>query len=215
MIHFNKNRTGVVMNGELYTMNETYIVRLAEEKDYAAILEIYAPFITDTAITFEIDVPVLSEFSMKIEDILRGYPWLMCEWNNQVVGYAYASRHRDRAAYQWSVESSVYVSPGLHKKGVGRALYAVLFELLSLQGFVHVYAGITLPNVKSEKFHETIGFTDLGTYTNIGYKLGAWHSVKWMELSLSTCKQSPPTPTPFSELRNTDKCQSALGRVFR
>ncbi len=196
-------------------MKESFIVRLAEEKDHQAILAIYRPFITETAITFEYDVPGRPEFSNKIQSTLEGFPWLVCELGNEVVGYAYASKHRDRAAYQWSTESSVYVRPGLHKKGIGRALYAVLFEILGMQGFVNVYAGITLPNAKSEKFHEAIGFRIVGVYPGIGYKLGSWYSVKWMELALSGRQTEPAVPIPFSELRNTEKCSSALGRVFR
>jgi phosphinothricin acetyltransferase len=196
-------------------MNDTYTIRLAEKKDYAAILEIYTPFITDTAITFDCDVQSVEEFSKKIDETMLRFPWLVCELNNEVVGYAYASKHRDRSAYQWSVESSVYVSPGLHQKGVGRSLYAVLFELLSMQDVINVYAGITLPNTKSERFHEAIGFQTIGVYKNIGYKLGRWHDVKWMELSLSQHPIPPRTPIYFSAIRESDRCKSALGRVFR
>jgi L-amino acid N-acyltransferase YncA len=199
----------------LIIRNEMYIIRLAEEKDYQTILAIYTPFIIETAFTFDCDVPSLAEFSKKVEHTLLNFPWLVCELDNRVVGYAYASKHRDRSAYEWSAESSVYVSSDLHQKGVGRSLYAVLFELLNIQGLVNVYAGITLPNIKSEKFHETIGFRTVGTYSNIGYKLGHWHSVKWMELSLSKHSDSPRKPIPFSEIRSSDKCVAALGRVFR
>jgi len=196
-------------------MNETYLIRLAEKRDYASILKIYSPFVIETAFTFDCDVPALAEFSDKIETTLLSFPWLVSEWNNQVVGYAYASKHRDRSAYEWSVESSVYVSPDVHQKGIGRSLYAVLFEVLSIQGLINVYAGITLPNAKSEKFHEAIGFKTVGTYTNIGYKLGVWHSVKWLELSLSKHLSPPQKPRAFSEVRGSAKCEAALGRVFR
>jgi phosphinothricin acetyltransferase len=109
------------------------------------------------------------------------YPWLVCDTGGRVAGYAYATRHRARAAYQWSVETTVYVHPEFRRRGVGRGLYESLFPILAAQGFANAYAGITLPNPASVAVHEAAGFTYLGRFERIGYKLGAWHDVGWWQ----------------------------------
>ena len=137
----------------------------------------------------------------RVERCLARTPWLVAEREGVVVGYAYAGAHRDRPAYQWSVETSAYVRDDAHRGGVGRALYAELFALLARQGFRNAYAGITLPNDASVGFHEACGFTRVGVYRGVGYKLGAWHDVLWLERALLPRVSDPQLPIPLPALR--------------
>ncbi|MEL6428934.1 MAG: N-acetyltransferase family protein, partial [Planctomycetota bacterium] len=151
-------------------------VRDAGPADAASILSIYAPFVEETAVSFETDVPSVDEMAARIEGTSETYPWLVHE-DGEVCGYAYACAHRGRAAYRWSVETSAYVAPDARRRGVARALYAALFELLALQGFVRAHAGIAQPNEASERFHAALGFERVGVYPSVGHKRGAWHDV--------------------------------------
>ncbi len=160
------------------------IIRPLRETDAADILAIYAPYVTDTTITFETSVPTLKEFSKRIEKIQNDYPYLVCEVDGKVVGYAYASKHRERAAYQYSAEVSVYVASDYHQKGIGKALYERLFAALDDYKYYSAYAGITLPNDKSIGLHKSFGFVEVGIYHNIGYKDGKWLDVIWLEKPL-------------------------------
>lgn len=178
-------------------------VRLATEADSASILEIYAPFITDTVITFEYEVPTAAEFSKRIANIQKKYPWLICEVNDSIVGYAYASQFNERAAYDWSVDFSVYIKPEYHRKKIGKALYLALSQLLKLQGYYNAYAGVTLPNIKSESLHESLGFKPVGVYHNVGYKFGHWYDVKWFELKIQEHFKTPITPKTINEINST------------
>lgn len=168
-------------------------IRLATEQDAEGVLAIYGPIVVGTAISFEVEPPGVDEMRRRIAKTLVYLPWLVCEDRGAVVGYAYASRHRVRAAYQWSVDVSVYVHEQARRAGVGRALYSSLFEVLVLQGFYNAYAGITLPNQASVGLHESLGLKPIGVYRNVGYKLGAWHDVGWWELSLRA-RSGPPDP---------------------
>ena len=172
-------------------------IRFATPADTPAILETYAPYITHSIITFEYDVPSVAEFAERIRIVQQQLPYLVAEVDGQIMGYAYASKHRDRMAYQWSVDTSVYVHPDGHRQGIARQLYTTLFELLRRQGYYNVYAGITLPNPKSEAFHSTMGFEPVGIYTNVGYKMGAWHDVVWLQLALKPHQLDPIPPTPI------------------
>lgn len=176
-------------------------IRFATPDDAPAILAIYAPYITDTTITFEYDIPTVAEFAQRIETIQQQYPYLVAELDRQLLGYAYASKHRDRPAYQWSVETSVYVHPDGHRRGIARQLYTLLFDFLRRQGYYNAFAGITMPNPKSEAFHRTMGFSYIGTYDNIGYKMGAWHPVAWFQMTLKPHPVDPPTPISITQLR--------------
>jgi phosphinothricin acetyltransferase len=160
------------------------IIRPVSKDDAADILAIYAPYITDTVISFETKVPTLEDFSKRIEKIQNDYPYLVCEVDGKVVGYAYASKHRERAAYKYSVEVSVYVASDYHHKGIGKALYGRLFDALSEYNYYSAYAGITLPNDKSIGLHKSFGFVEVGIYHNIGYKDGKWLDVIWLEKPL-------------------------------
>lgn len=176
------------------------MIRLATPSDAVAILTIYAPYIRNTSITFETGVPAVADFANRIRSYLDNWPWLVYEKNGQVAGYAYASQYRERVAYQWSVECSVYVHDDHLRAGVAHELYAALISLLKAQGFTTVYAVINLPNDRSVAFHESMGFTYFATYEKVGYKLGQWKNVGWWQLQLNDYVIEPPVPIKFSEL---------------
>jgi phosphinothricin acetyltransferase len=169
-------------------------IRLATLADAAGIAEIYRPIVESTPISFEIEPPDAREFQRRIEETLQAHPWLVCEQDGRVAGYAYGSRHKPRAAYQWSVDTSVYVHADFRRRGIGQGLYASLFQILKAQGYFSAYAGVTLPNAGSVGLHESAGFTAIGVYRNVGYKLGAWHDVGWWELALQ--RYAPPARAP-------------------
>ena len=175
-------------------------LRLATAADAPGILAIYAPFIEHTSLTFETEVPSIEAFAQRIETYLQNWPWLVCEINGKIAGYAYASRYRERVAYQWSVETSVYVQDDFAGTGVAKALYESLFEILQRQGFRNVYAVINLPNDRSVAFHEKCGFRYFATYEQVGYKLGKWKNVGWWRLILNEFGDEPEAPVPFSTL---------------
>lgn len=173
-------------------------IRLANERDAAQILAIYEPIVRETAISFETDAPTLDEMRQRISDTLNELPWIVCEHQGTILGYAYASRHRARAAYQWSADVSVYVHPQARRQGIARALYASLFQILRLQGFYNLYAGIALPNAGSVGLHESVGFKPVGVYKSVGYKLGSWHDVGHWHMQIQTM---PARPAPTRGLR--------------
>jgi L-amino acid N-acyltransferase YncA len=159
-------------------------LRAARPTDAAAILRIYGPFVADTAVSFETAVPTEAEMRERIETYASHAPWLVYETDGKVVGYAYASKHRAREGYRWTVEVSAYVDPAFHRQGIARLLYTELLAALETQGFRQALAGIALPNEASERFHESLGFSAVGVYRNIGYKLGRWHDVGWWQRPL-------------------------------
>jgi len=165
-------------------MEQMMKIRLATPDDAESILKIYAPFIRDTAITFETEVPSAEDFSRRIERVLERYPYLVSIVDGEIVGYAYASRLRERAAYEYSVELSVYILPRYHGAGIARKLYDCLFALLREQGYVNSCAGYSEPNEKSARFHKKYGFTPVGTYHGVGYKFGRWVDVTWTERAI-------------------------------
>ncbi len=166
-------------------------IRIATPDDAEAIQRIYAPVVRDTIISFELQPPTLDEMRGRIASTLERLPWLVNEdAQGQVNGYAYASKHRERAAYQWSVDVSAYVREDARGQGVGRRLYLKLFEHLALLGYFQAFAGIAQPNAASVALHESVGFKPLGAYRNVGFKLGAWHDVAWWQLALR--EPAPP-----------------------
>lgn len=173
-------------------------IRLTEQKDTASILAIYEPFIKETPVSFEEIVPSVEDFWERIREVLKENPWLVCEIDGQIAGYAYATEHRKRVAYRWTKEVSVYVHPDFQRKGIANGLYTSLVELLKFQGVTNVLAGITLPNEKSVKFHENFGFAKIGVYTGIGYKMNRWHDVGWWEMKIGDLNREP-----LSTLKNT------------
>jgi len=176
------------------------MIRLATLEDGAALAAIYDPIVATTAISFETEPPGPAEMGRRVGSILEHAPWLVDD-EGGVRGYAYASRHRERAAYVWSVDAAVYVDAGCRRRGVGRRLYQKLFELLRLQGFTVVCAGITLPNDGSVALHDSLGFQTVGVYRGVGYKLGAWHDVRWSQLDLAPRLASPVPPLPGAAAR--------------
>jgi L-amino acid N-acyltransferase YncA len=175
-------------------------IRLAEEKDAARILAIYSPYIETTSFTFETETPTVPEFAERIRTYLLNWPWLVCEIEGMITGYAYATKYRERAAYQWCTESSVYIHDDFQRAGIARALYTALFEILKRQGFRNIYAVINLPNEKSVAFHESCGFEYFATYEKVGYKLGKWKNVGWWKLSVNEYDMEPSAPVKFSDL---------------
>jgi len=186
------------------------LIRLATDDDAAAVADIYGPIVEGTAISFESEPPDAAEISRRIRDTLVAYPWLVLERNGDVVGYAYASRHRVRAAYQWSVDTSAYVDEKFRRRGVGQALYLSLLAVLEAQGFVNAFAGIALPNPASVRLHERVGFTPLGVYRGVGYKLGAWRDVGWWQRPLGPVDAVPSATRSLEDLRRSGQWESLL-----
>jgi L-amino acid N-acyltransferase YncA len=175
------------------------MIRLAVESDSEAIARIYSPAVTDHVTSFERVPPDASEMTERMRKIGTQYPWLVREEDGVVIGYAYASPHRERWAYQWSVDVCVYVDSTAHRRGTGRALYSSLFAVLVLQGYRNAYAGVALPNPASEGLHLAVGFEKVGVYHAVGYKFGAWHDVAWFERQLAERITDPPLPRPITE----------------
>ncbi|MGY1723957.1 N-acetyltransferase family protein [Blastococcus sp. SYSU DS0533] len=170
-------------------------VRDATVADAAACAAIYAPYVTGTAITFETDPPTAEQMAGRIAAALRTHAWLVLEHDGAVVGYAYAGPYKERAAYRWSCEVSVYLEPGRGRRGSGRALYTALFERLAARGYRTAIAGMTLPNEPSEGLHAAMGFQPIGTYRRIGWKHGRWRDVLWAQRSLGTYDDHPAEPS--------------------
>ncbi|NJK65217.1 MAG: N-acetyltransferase [Oscillatoriales cyanobacterium RU_3_3] len=162
------------------------IIRLANKQDASQMLAIYAPIVRETAISFEFEPPSETEFEKRINSYQQQIPWLVCEINDEIVGYAYGSPYRTRAAFQWYVESSVYIGVNHRRKGIATALYTALFKLLQLQGFYNVLATIVLPNQPSVALHEAFGFAFVGVFHKVGYKFGEWHDEGHWQLSLQS-----------------------------
>ena len=186
------------------------ILRLATENDAAGIAEIYDPIVLSTPTSFEIDPPGEKEMARRIRETIPAYPWLVCEHRGRIAGYAYASRHKPRAAYQWSVETSVYIHADFRRCGVGRGLYQSLFRILLAQGYFTAYAGATLPNPASAGLHESCGFQPIGIYRNAGYKLGAWHDVGWWQRAIQPTIATPRLPIRIDRLQGDPKWRQML-----
>lgn len=176
------------------------VVRPALAEDARGCLEIYAPIVTGTHTSFETTAPTPAEFADRITKTTRDHPWLVAERGGRIAGFAYARRHRQRAAYRFSVEVSVFVAGGFRRSGVGRMLYDTLFDILRRQGYYNAYAGIALPNEASTGFHESMGFELVGVYRKVGYKFGRWHDVGWWWLRLRDDDGTIAEPVPFSAL---------------
>ena len=182
--------------------HESVVVEVATINDAESMAAIYAPIVAETPISFEAEPPSVEEMQRRITETLRGFPWLVCRKGGDVLGYAYAHAFATRAAYSWSVETSVYVDADARRLGIGSRLYGALLPILTEQGFRRALAGITLPNPASVALHESVGFQPSGVYRRVGFKLGSWWDVGWWQLDLhSTQNADPPAkPIPFSEL---------------
>lgn len=176
------------MDGDRFT------VRDASERDAEACAAIYAPYVTDTAISFETDPPSAAEMARRIVAALRTHAWVVLEDGGRVVGYAYGGPFKSRMAYRWSCEVSVYLERGLRRSGGGRALYEALFARLAQRGFRTAVAGMTLPNEASAGLHRALGFEPVGTYRRIGWKHDSWHDVAWVQRPLADAQDPPADP---------------------
>ncbi len=188
----------------------TQRVRFADKRDAEGILAIYAPIVQETAISFELEPPSVEQMRERIESTLQRFPWLVCESERGIEGYAYAGRHRERAAYQWSADVSVYVAQDTRRKGIARRLYTSLLGILDDLGYYSALAGIALPNPASVRLHEALGFQPIGIYRNIGYKLGAWHDVGWWILQLRTYEGEPEPPRRMTDYVNSQEMARRL-----
>jgi L-amino acid N-acyltransferase YncA len=180
------------------------LIRTADpDRDAAAVAEIYRPAVERGIASFEEAAPDASSMRARILATHPALPWLVAAHAAEphaVVGYAYAGRHRERAGYRWSVDISVYVAEASHGRGVGRALYDVLLDVLRRQGIVNAFAGIALPNPASVALHRAIGMTLVGVYPRVGFKHGSWHDVAWYGMRLAEPGSPPPEPISLLEL---------------
>jgi len=186
------------------------VIRLADEADAGAMLAIYAPYVRETAISFELEPPSLEEMRGRMRSLQTRLPWLVCADGPAIWGYAYADRFRARAAYQWSAEVTVYVSPERQRRGVARALYTSLLAALRLLGYRNAFAGIALPNPASVALHEALGFRPAGLLRAAGFKLGRWHDVGWWQLELQALGRPDAPPTVVTMAQASPEWQAAL-----
>lgn len=173
------------------------LVRPARRGDAAGIAAIYAHYVRDSAVTFELDPPEAGEMAARMGALLPIYPYLVAEQDRSLLGYAYAGRLYERAAYRWTVEATVYVAQDQHRRGIGRLLYHKLLATLTAQGFQSVVGKITLPNPASVRLHEAFGFRQAGLFAQVGYKHGAWHDVGIFQLELGPRPEKPAEPRQF------------------
>lgn len=185
-------------------------IRVATAADGPAFAAIYRPAVVGSPISFEIDPPDGAEMARRVESIGVRFPWLAFEDGGATHGYAYASPHRARPAYQWSAEVSAYVHENARRRGVARALYTSLFAVLRLLGYCNAYAGITLPNPASVGLHEALGFRRVGVFHDVGYKLGRWHDVGWWERPLGDRVEHPDPPRSMGDVTRADAFAAAL-----
>lgn len=181
-------------------MGQSFSIRPVHSNDASDILEIYRPVVLNTAISFETEVPGEEAFKERIKTYSTHSPWLVAQSGNHIIGYAYATAHRSRQAYQWNQEVTVYVHKNFRKQGVAKALYTKLLELLGAMGFRRAMAIITLPNAPSVSFHRKLGFKHIGVMKSIGFKLGKWHDTSWWDLDLQPNTSTPENIRPLKEV---------------
>ena len=184
------------------------LLRTARLSDAARLVEIYAPYVTDTAITFEYEVPSVEEFRSRIEKTLEKYPYIVAEQNGRILGYTYASAFARRAAYNWSVELSIYLDMEIRRQGIGGRLYKALEEILKEMHILNMNACISWPKAEDEyltknsvQFHEHMGFRLAGEFHDSGYKFGRWYNVVWMEKMIGDHPENPKPVRAFPEIR--------------
>ena len=176
-------------------------IRVATLDDAEAVAAIYAPYVRETTISFERVPPDAGEMRERMRHTLARHPWFVCEESGRLLGFAYGAPHRARDAYQWSADVSVYVAQGAYRRGIGRSLYGELLAALARQGLVQAFAGIALPNERSVGLHESLGFTPVGIYRNVGFKLGRWCDVGWWSRQLAPLPAVPTPPVPWPDLQ--------------
>ena len=188
----------------------TTAIRSAEESDAHAIAAIYAPYVSDTPVSFEIEPPTADIMRQRIATTLATHPWLVADHGGETIGFAYAGKHSERAGYRWTVDVTVYVNAARRHNGVGRALYAALLEVLRRQGFRSAFAEIVLPNPGSIRLHETAGFKPIGVHNDVGFKLGSWRDIGYWRLGLAEGSAPPGEPVPFAVFRETPEFTGAI-----
>lgn len=183
-------------------------IRIATKQDAERLVEIYAPYVEKTAVTFEYRVPTIQEFEERMGHVLEKYPYLVAEQAGEVVGYAYAGTFNERAAYNWAVETTVYVQENFRKMGIGRKLYEALEKLLSMQNILNLNACIAYPETEDDyltknsvQFHEHLGYRFVGEFCKCGYKFGRWYNMVWMEKHIGAHADYPPKVKRFDEIR--------------
>ena len=179
------------------------MIRPAQADDGAAVAAVYAPYVRETAVSFEEAPPTAQAMAERISGTLDTHPWLVAERAGEVIGYAYAGKHSQRAAYRWTVDVTVYVRDGERRTGVGRRLYQALLATLRMQGFRSAFAEVVLPNPGSVRLHEAMGFKPVGVHHDIGHKLGRWHDIGYWRLGLAEGAAPPAEPIPFLAIRRT------------
>jgi len=187
-----------------------WTLRRAEPSDAAGLVAIYAPFILDSHVSFELEVPSIEEFAQRVAATTGQFPWLVAEDADGIAGYAYATSFRARPAYQWVAESSIYLAPRARGTGLARRLYGALLRALEWQGYCRVYGGVALPNAASVAFHEALGFTPIGTFERVGYKFGRWHDVGFWVKELGSGGDPGPPPRPMATVAPSDPAWQAL-----
>lgn len=187
------------------------------EKDASKVLAIYAPYILNTTITFEYEVPSLEAFQRRMGGVMEQFPWIVCEVDGVVAGYAYAAKQYERAAYGWNAELSVYLSPEFQGAGIGSALYRALIGVLQIQGYRNVSVRITIPNEKSIALHQAFGFEPVGTFHSVGNKFGRWLDMQCLTKQIGEYSEFPSPPQPVSMLNKeiTDALFSACTQQIR
>ena len=185
-------------------------IRFGKVEDVAQILAIYAPYVENTAISFEYRVPTVEEFTKRFLDITAQYPWLVWEEQGQVLGYAYGSAPFERAAFSWCAESSIYLRADQRGRGIGRKLQLALEALLQMQGYQLLYALVTTDNPASIAFHKALGFSYLAEFPGCGWKLEAWHGLVWLEKRLNPVQTVGNFPAALSEFVDSDQKLSTI-----
>ena len=179
-------------------------MREARPEDAEDLLGIYKPYVESTAITFEYEVPTQEEFQSRIVNTLKRYPYLLAvDEKDEIVGYAYASAFKTRKAYEWSVETSIYIREDRHGEGIGKLLYQSLEDILKEQGICTMCACIAYPNPKSEMFHERLGFKTVAHFHKSGFKMGKWYDMIWMEKCIGEYAQEPKEMIPYAEWKKS------------
>ncbi|AFK20592.1 N-acetyltransferase family protein [Haloferax mediterranei ATCC 33500] len=189
----------------------TVRLRTVTESDLPVIRTLYEPFVEETAITFAYDPPSVTDLESKLEKKTH-HPWLVCEVDGDLAGYAYAGPVRKRDAYQWAVETSVYVDPEFQRRGVARGLYTALLDILEQQGYATAFAVVTTPNPASIAFHESFGFECVGRFDEVGYKHDEWHDVEWWRLTLGPRPDNPDEPLSVATAQTREWWDDALAR---
>lgn len=186
-------------------------IRFAEENDSSEILDIYTPYILNTPITFEYERPNENEFKNRITQTKKVYPYLVCTIDNKIIGYAYASQYKNRKAYDYTAEISIYIKEGYKGKHIGQNLYMALIDILKIQNFQLLYACITVhPTLKSSEFHKKLGFKEIGLFEKSGFKGGNWYDTAWYSLEIGDFKHSPNKITAIDKINKEE-----LNKIFK